>query len=267
MARNRGKKALYEVMSKARARQGYGKTLEQMHLKKTEEVRPAVKSPKPAAEKTGTAADWWKKPRIAQFNAGRFEFSVPYQVAIVLGMALLVLLLGSYRLGQSSAVPGPLATDVPGQEVEKADQESSAELATANMPEPASRVEYIPPNQGVPPNEDVPRDVEEEVVVPPKTKGNNVIILVQYGRYPDLVPVQEHFREHGIETEIDLRGGQYFLQTTEKYDNPATYGSDGFEAKKEIIRVGALYKGKAPADLETFEKRLFSDAYGKKVED
>ncbi len=266
MARNRGKKALYEVMKEARAKQGYGKTLEQMHLKKTEEVRPARTQPEPVAEPSKRTVYWWKKPRIAQFNAGRFEFSVPYQIAIALGLVLVLLLLGSYRLGQNSVVPEQLATGGPGQEVEKIDQENTAGLATANMPEPASPVEYVPPNQVVPPIEDVTRDVEEEAE-PVKPRGNNVIILVQFGKIEDLVPVQEHFAKHGIETEIKPRGGQYFLQTTERYNNPATYGSDGFEAKREIIRVGKLYKGMAPAGLETFESRLFSDAYGWKVED
>ncbi len=266
MVRNRGKKALYEVMSKARAKQGYGKTLEQMHLKKTEEVKPAGKQPSPVAGKAGTAAEWWKKPRIAQFNAGRFEFSVPYQIAIALGLVLVVLLLASYRLGQKSVGPGQLAADEPGREVEKIDRENATELATANMQEPASPAEYVPPNQDVTPNEDVTRVVEEEVE-PAKPKGDHVIVLVQFGRYPDLVPVQEHFAKQGIETKIDPRGGKYFLETVERYDSPARPGSNGFKAKLEIMRVGLLYKGMAPAGLETFEKHLFQDVYGRKVED
>ncbi|MBL7186517.1 MAG: hypothetical protein ISS70_09335 [Phycisphaerae bacterium] len=268
MAKNRGKKALYEVMSKARAKQGYGKTLEQMHLKKTEEVRPAVKQPKPAAEKAKAAADWWKKPRIAQFNAGRFEFSVPYQVAIVLGLVLVMLLLASYRLGQNSVVPGRLATGEPGQEVEKIDQESTAELATANMPEPASPVEYVAPKQGVPLNEDVTRDVEEEVK-PVKPKGKNAIVLAHSGRIVDLHPVVEHFAKYGVMLKIDsLEGGKYLLRTVEEFESdPAEPGTDGFRIKSEIIRVGPLYKGKAPAGLDTFAPHYFTDAYGKKVED
>lgn len=260
MARNRGKKALYEVMSKARVRQGYGKALEQMHPKKTEEVVPALEQPKPVVENATVVADWWKKPRIAQFNAGRFEFSVPYQVAIAVGLVLVLLLLASYRLGQSAAVTGQLATEEPGQDVGKIDQENSAELATGKMPDPAPRAEYVPPS------ENVTREFEN-AAEPAKPKGGNVIILVQFGRIPDLFPVQEHFATNGIETEIKARGGQYFLQTIERYDNPANYGSDGFEAKKEIIRVGALYKGMAPAGYETFEEHLFDDAYGKKVDD
>ena len=274
MAKNRGKKALYEVMSKARAKQGYGKTLERMHLKKTEEVKPAIEQPKPISEKAKAAADWWKKPRIAQFNAGRFEFSVPYQVAIVLGLVLVTLLLASYRLGQNSVVSGQLASDEPGQEVETIEQESTTELATANMSEPASPVEHVPPTQDsspkqdVPPNEDVTQDVEEEVE-PVKPKGKNAIVLAHSGRIVDLHPVVEHFDKHGITLQIDpLDGGKYLLRTEEQYvRNPATPGTDAFEAKRRIIEVGELYKGMAPPGCDTFGKHPFSDAYGKKVED
>ncbi|MHC4117043.1 MAG: hypothetical protein ACYSWO_06015 [Planctomycetota bacterium] len=278
MARNRGKKALYEVMSKARAKQGYGKTLEQMRPKKTEEVEPVVRQQEKIVPETPIAAEQWrKKPKIAQYNAGRFEFSVPYQVAIVLVMALLVVVLGSYRLGQRSVVPGQLAADEPGELVEevekKIDEEVTTEQARMSIPEPAlpatktPPVEYVPRAEHVPPNDAARAVVEEEETEPVEPRGNNVIVLVQFGRMADLVPVQEHFAEHGIETEIDERGGQYFLQTVERYDNPGRPGSDGFKAKLEIIRVGALYKGRAPAGLDPFAPHYFSDAYGRKVED
>ncbi len=273
MARNRGKKALYEVMSKARAKQGYGKTLEQMRPKKTEQVEPVVKQQEEIVPETPIAAEKWrKKPKIAQFNAGRFEFSVPYQVAIVLGMAFLVVLLGSYRLGQRSIMPGQSMADEPGGQVEKKiDEEITTEQASMGTPEPVSAVTEIPPAAYVPPSTYVPAnnvvraDIEEEAE-PVRPKGNNVIILVQFGKMEDLVPVQQHFAEYEIETVIKERSGRYFLQTKETYDNPATYGSDGFVAKTEIIRVGKLYKGMAPAGLEAFEKHLFSDAYGMKVD-
>ncbi|KPK37801.1 MAG: hypothetical protein AMJ65_13775 [Phycisphaerae bacterium SG8_4] len=268
MAKNRGKKALYEVMSKARATQGYGKTLEQIHLKKTEQLKPAVEQPKPAPKKVKAAADWWKKPRIAQFNAGRFEFSVPYQVAIVLGLVLVTLLLASYRLGQNSVVRRQPAMAEPGQQVEKIGQESAAERATANLPEPALPVEYVPAKQDVPANEDVTGDIQEEAKsIGPK--GKNAIVLAHSGRIVDLHPVVEHFAQHGIMLRIDsLEDGQYLLRTVQQYErNPATPGTDGFNAIREIIRVGALYEGKAPPGCDTFAPNYFSDAYGKKVED
>ena len=268
MARNRGKKALYEVMSNARARQGYGNALEQVHLEKTEEIKSAVEQPKPVAEKTEAAADWWKKPRIAQFNAGRFEFSVPYQVAVVLGLVLVLLVLASYRLGQNSVVLAQLATDEPGQEAEKIDQENAAELASATMTEPAPPVEYEPPAQNVPPVEDVTRDVEE-VVQPVKPRGKHAIVLAHSGRIEDLYPVVEHFAKEGIALKIaPLQGGKYMLRTVEQFESdPAIPGTDGFKVKSEIIRVGPLYKGLAPTGLDTFAPHYFTDAYGDNVED
>ena len=81
MARYRGKKALYEVMSKARTKSVYGKTVEQLHPKKTEDNRTiGAAELKPAAEKPKTTTLLWKKPRIIQVNAGRIEFSIPYQI-------------------------------------------------------------------------------------------------------------------------------------------------------------------------------------------
>ena len=104
-----------------------------------------------------------------------------------------------------------------------------------------------------------------EVAEPVKPTGNNVIVLVVYDSLPDLAPVQAHFSEYEIDTEIVTESGRYFLQTKQRYDNPATVGSDGYKAKQKIVEVGAKYKGKAPAGHETFAPNYFSDAYGKKV--
>ncbi len=261
MARNRGKKALYEVISKAKARQDYGKSLEQIRPKKTEET-------KPAAEPSKTMADWWKKPRIAQFNAGRFEFSVPYQVAIVIGLVLVLMLLGSYRMGQKSQLPGQLAAAEQGEAAGQIDQGAAAAQATAGIEQPVAPVDDVPPpTEEITPAEDVTPEVEE--LEPVKPKGKNAIVLAQSGRVVDLEPVVAHFAEYGIALTIEpLENGQYLLRTAQQYvRNPAEPGTDGFEAKREIIRVGALYKGKAPAGLDTFAPHYFSDAYGKKVED
>jgi len=99
----------------------------------------------------------------------------------------------------------------------------------------------------------------------PKSTGNNVIVVQQWGAREDLRPVQAHFAEYGIETEIVLEKGNYFLQTKNRYSNPRTPGTDGNKALQEIIRVGAKYKGKAPPSYETFAPNFFSDAWGKKV--
>ena len=247
MTRNRSKKALYEVMSKARVKPEQGKIVE--HLRPTtDEDAPAIKQ-KSAAGVPNTAAKWWRKPRIVQLNAGRIEFSMPYQVAVVLLLVFIFVILAAYRLGQSSYPAERQGTGQPGPAVQEMDNEGPVERAMSDIMQPSA-----PPENAT---------AKTEVAESAKPAGNNVIVLVEYNSMPDLAPVQAHFSEYGIETEIKLERGSYFLQTKQRYDNPATPGTDGYKAKQRITEVGKEYK--APAGYETFSRFLFSDAYGKKV--
>ncbi len=256
MARKRGKKALYEVMSKARNKPGYGRTLDKMRPKK-----PAPKKDEPVTNKKAaedvetskTAAKWWRKPRVVQFNVGRIEFSMPYQfgVALVLGSVLLVL--AAFRLGQylnDESSTGPA--------------ENIMQPAIKEKPIEQQEVANIikPP---VPVEDSALLNIEKPEPVTPKSTGNNVIVVQEWGSRADLVPVQYHFADYDIDTEIVMENGRYFLQTKNTYDNPRTSGTDGYKALQEIIRVGAKYKGQAPPNYETFATHFFSDAYGKKV--
>ena len=83
MVHNTKKKALYEVIGRAGARPGY----EQLHPNGTAgtnagQTPPAVNS----------VVRWAIRPSVVQFNAGRIEFSIPYQVgiAVVLGVLLIL---------------------------------------------------------------------------------------------------------------------------------------------------------------------------------
>lgn len=254
MARKRGKKALYEVMSKARNKPGYGRTLEKMSPKKPVEKKdePATNQKSAAdVETSKAAAKCWRKPRIVQFNVGRIEFSMPYQLVVALLLGLILLVLAVYRLGQFSYVAGQRTAES-GVETQKVDRKEPVEREVADIKEPVTPVEdSILPNK------------EEVEPVKPISTGNNVIVLVEFEARADLVPVQVHFAKYGIETEIVMENGRYFLQTKNRYDNPKTAGTDGYEALQEIIKVGATYK--APPNFEPFAKHFFSDAYGKKV--
>ena len=250
MTRNRGKKALYEVMSKARVKPDNGKIVEHLRPRKPEEEAPAVKE-KRVAGVPKSRAKWWRKPKIVQLNAGRIEFSMPYQVAVVLVLVFIIVLIAAYRLGQSSYPAGRQETDQPAPAAQEMVAERPIEQAMADITQPSA-----PP---------VTMTAKTEVAEPAKPTGNNVIVLVVYDSLPDLAPVQAHFSENGIETEIVTERGRYCLQTKQRYDNPATAGTDGYKAKQKIVEVGAKYKGKAPAGYETFAPNYFSDAYGKKV--
>ncbi len=249
MTRNRSKKALYEVMSKARVKPEHGKIVE--HLRPTtDEDAPAIKQ-KSAAGVPESTAKWWRKPRIVQLNAGRIEFSMPYQIAVVLVLGFIFVILAAYRLGQSSYPAEPQQADQPDPAVQEMDGERPEEQAMAYITQPSS-----PPENTT---------TKTEIAEPVKPMGSNVIVLVVYDSLPDLAPVQAHFSEYGVETEIVTERGRYFLQTKQRYDNPGTVGTDGYKAKQKIVEVGAKYKGKAPAGYETFAPNYFSDAYGKKV--
>jgi hypothetical protein len=248
MARNRGKKALYEVMSKARVKPGSGKIVEQLHPKRTDEPEPE-KDKMPVQEKPRGATQWWNKPRIAQFNGGRIEFSLHYQIAIAIVLGLILLILIAYRLGQLSMADKQTAGPV--RLTSNDTLENRTGQNNGNEMQRTEPVTQSPPAR--------------QPVVPAKSTGNNVIVLAQYGARADLIPVQEYFAKNGIELDIVLENGRYFLQTKDTFDNPNNPGTDGYKMKQIITKIGAAYKNEAPEGYEKFAPHYFSDAYGKKV--
>ncbi len=254
MARKRSKKALYEVMSKARSKPGYGRTLKKMRPKKpVEQKDEPVTNQKSAAdvETSKAAAKWWRKPRIVQFNVGRIEFSMPYQLAVALVLGFVLLVLAAFRLGQVYYLPDQRANE-PIENSQQINREKQIEQELTNIKEPPKPIE-----------DSSLLDIKDLEPPKPKSTGNNVIVLVEFGARADLVPVRDHFTEYGIETEIVMENGRYFLQTKNRYDNPRTLGTDGYKLLQEIIKIGAKYK--APPNYEPFTQHLFSDAYGKLV--
>jgi hypothetical protein len=274
MARKRSKKALYEVMSKAQKKPGFGRTLEKMlpekPIPKKEEkvVEVAVKKKSKAdVETSKTAAKWWKKPRVVQFNLGRIEFSMPYQLGVALILGSVLVMLAVFQLGKlnlNNKKPSNPAVNASRTSIEDT-KEQQEEPKIILPPAPVEENALLKTEEPkVVPKEEL-KPVEPVTPVTPKSTGNNVIVLVQFGSQEDLRPVRAHFAEHGIETEIVLEKGSYFLQTKNRYNNPGSPGTDGYEALQKIIKVGALYKGKAPPNYETFAPHFFSDAYGKYV--
>jgi len=229
MARNRRKMSLYEVIRDAKVT--------------PRESKPPEQPAKPDKDKRSAmpSAAWPRKPRIVQLNAGRVEFSLPYQIAIVLALGVLLLIFLVYRLGQISGKTTDLASITAKSQPKAVEQIRTAEKITPVVSSSAEEAEPVQP------------------------KGNNNIVITQYPRRIDLVPVQKYFAQNGIETEIVKVNDSYFLRTVEKYENPGRLGTDGYEAKQRIIELGAVYK--APTGYETFGTKPFQDAYGRKFDD
>lgn len=246
--------------------------------------RPApVSRPRPVEKigraGTSTPAQNWLRPKPVQLNGGRIEISVPYYVGATVVLALVLLVLVAFKLGQAGR---PEVTDG-----------TEPAVAAADTVSPPSRQESStrrePPQETAPTTRrqapGTPAAVEREN--PPAratSTGDNWIVLTRYDERADLVPVVEHFAEHGIELLIVplgqaratfddlglnasvLPGGDgYLLVTADTYENPGREGTDGYMMKQEIARVGALYKGEAPSGYESFAPNYFSDAYGMKI--
>ena len=205
MVRNKRKKALYEVMSKARDKPGFGRTLEKMRPKSSDNGKSAVN-----AETSKATARWMRKPKIVQFNFGRIEFSMPYQFAVALVLGLILLVLASFRLGQKYYLTDQRAIGT-AVETPQINRTTPMEREAADIREPPA-----PAEDSILPDEVKPSQ--------PKSTGNNVIVLVQFGAREDLLPVRAHFAEYGIDTEIVMENGRYFLQTKNRYDNPERPG-------------------------------------------
>lgn len=236
-------------MSRARSKGGCASAPEQpAPAKPVASEPPSRLKSEPVATKN--AAKWWRKPRVVQLNAGRVEFSMPYQVGVAAALVLVLALLASYRLGQFAGLTVPAGPASASAQVPKALVEKPTDPVVSSTPPPAAPAERTPP--------------KPEKTEPVVAAGDNVIVLTHYHTMADLGPVQAHFAEHGIVTEIVPESGQYVLQTKQRYLS-VTPGSDGYKAIQKIKDIGALYKGKAPPTYETFAPNYFSDAYGKKV--
>ncbi len=178
---------------------------------------------------------------MVQVNRGRLEISVPYQLAIAIGLAVALLALASYRFGQHRALKGSVAA------AESVEQPVVVESAVASEEE-----------AGI--DETEPEDNSGNTGL--TSAGNNRIVIQAWKNETQLIPVQAYFSGHGIETEIRKIGQTYYLVTTAKYDNPQRPGTDGYRAKQRIVELGAGYE--APAGYGSFD---FKSAYGMKFDD
>ncbi len=232
MVRNRKKIALYEVISRAGTKTNYHKTVEELHHKSPEQE--TAEHQDNIAEGPSEVVRWVRKPSIVQFNAGRFEFSLPYQVVIAAGLILLLLMVIVYRIGERAG-SGQAANAVAA--VETPVMETIAQEPIVAEPAPIEQA---------------------------ASTGNNRIVIQMYQVRAHLEPAKVYFDSMGVATEIIQSNNWYYLVTKNKYDNPEKQGTDGYEAKQKIIKIGAGYK--APAGYETFGTQPFHDAFGMRFE-
>ncbi len=301
MKRYSGQRALYEAMKRSGSRRKSVGLLERLTpqlekvgrlAKSVVEYRPKLKirqrestseKPAPAVLKPprpverhespvkASPTQTWLRPKAVQFNAGRIEISLPWQLGVVIGLLVIVAVLVIYRLGQidQRARYQPNETLRPDAAVESIRPQGSRQTpATTDSTETPRGQENAAQN--------------DTAVSAIGGKSDHVIVLAQFPKREDLEPVQAFFEKHGISTTIHsfatlrtyfetkeylnakvVPKGEGFMLASGLVENPETSGTNGYELKQKIIELGAQYK--APKGLESFARHHFSDAYGMKV--
>jgi hypothetical protein len=247
MIHNTKKKALYEVIGRAGAKPGY----EQLHPNGTAGQAPSTSSEQARPGQAQGVVRWAIRPSVVQFNAGRIEFSIPYQVGIAVALGMLLAAVVLFRLGERVG-NREVAAKAPAAAKPVVDKPVSPKPVTQDTPvvkQPAAQDTYA----------------AAVAAAQSASTGKNRIVITIYQVRSHLEPVKEYFDKMGIATEIIEKDSWYYLVTKNKYDNPEKAGTDGYLAKQKVIEIGAGYK--APAGFETFRPKLFSDAYGKRFDE
>lgn len=227
MKRYTGQKALYEAISRSRARTKpeRGGILERLRPllsrpaappEETPEPRvavppPRVEAPKPAAEKPVVPAERpvpapkvrpierigrsgpvapaqnWLRPKPVQLNGGRIEISVPYYVGVSAALGVVLLLLIAFRLGRAGQQGGGVPEPV----------RPAASVSPTRPQTPEDTGAASTASLGQP---STPEGAVREVTAgPARPQGDNWIVLTRYPKKDDLVHVVEHYAEYGIE--------------------------------------------------------------------
>jgi hypothetical protein len=228
MQRNRGQKALYEVISQSKHRAGKSNKLEPLHG----ETYAGVLSKKSGIKKESRQR--WDRPRPIQVFDRRIEISVTFPVAAIIAAGCVLTLILVYKAGQYSA---PRTESVPG-----------ARLSPETLPDDG---------------QDVITGYNTERPALAHKRPGNAVVIQAYPLRAHLEPVRLFFENHGINTEILKDGDIYLLVTTERFEeNPNRPGTQGYMLKQRIIELGPSYK--AAPGRETFAPNYFRDAYARR---
>ena len=246
MARKRDKKSLYEVIG-----QGHFKSLPNKSLEEHRVVFTEKKPTEPPPEVKEKPAKWPSRPKMLEIIDGRLEFSLPYTILIAVGLALILVFLVFFRLGQLYEQRRTASIAIPAGNVNAGDK--SPEIVNPG-PRGANTEKPVMNQQSA--SQDRVADVD-------LIEGRNRIVIKQYPVRKDLVPAMEFFNSKGIETEIIQRGEVFFLVTKKNtYNNPNKAGTDGAIAIQTIKDIGAGYE---PPEAG-YEKFKFEDPYGEKAD-
>ena len=238
MAHYRGQKALYEAMSRASSR-SRGK------LTRGSMAQQQMESPTEAVGTHNAKIHW--KPKAFQLHSGRVELTLPYSAIAVFSIVFVLALVASFRLGQNAQPLARLASRQPPSPGAAQETGAESEVAEGTNEKPIS------------PAADA--DSSSSLVRPGST-----IVIQQFDKLEDLIPVRQFFTGRGIGTEIVRKDKVYFLFTVERFSSSSLKkGTREYRLKQRIAELGQEYK--APPGRESFAPNRFRGAYLKPLDE
>ncbi|MCH8217988.1 MAG: hypothetical protein IH892_14620 [Planctomycetes bacterium] len=238
MARYRGQKALYEAMSRASSRS-------QAKLTRGRSAQQQIEPPT-EADRTHNGKMHWQ-PRAFQLHSGRVELTLPYSAIAVVSILFVLALVASFKLGQHGQ---PLAR-----------------LASRQPPSPGAA-------QGTGGESEATDGTNEKVTSPAAgadsssswVRPGSTIVIQQFGKLEDLIPVRQYFNSKGIGTEIVRTDKAFYLFTVDRFSALSLKeGTREYRLQQRIVELGKEYR--APAGRESFAPNYFRGAYLKPLDE
>ncbi len=246
MGRSVGRKILYEALKRSQERLAKGQAARNLHADETEKKRRTGNNAENSVA-DGDFASWPPQRRPVAAISGRVEFSLPYPMAAVAVLMLVLTCMAIFKVGQIS-----------GSNAEKA----AASAIKADSAEVYDQDQVFGEEDQAAQGQARTEKKKEDVMLLGPV-GDHIIIIAMCTKSRDLEPVRKYFAGYGIETVIDKRGGDYFLITKKAFQSPKKAGTDGYIALNRIKQLGTAYV--APEGYLGFGAVPFQDAYGDRI--
>ncbi|MBN1436851.1 MAG: hypothetical protein JW936_07235 [Sedimentisphaerales bacterium] len=186
-------------------------------------------------------------------------FSVSYRVLALAALALVFLLLVAFQLGRNSATPNyidaPPGTDMQ-QIVESPANTNLVTPSAQGGSQPATaQPRPIPTAQSVTTQNTAPAQSSNAAAA----RTGQCLIICSLAEGNMLRPLQQHFANSGIMTEIGYFNNTYVLHSSQTFESSQAPGM--VNLRQNVIRVGATYNESRPAGAPVISANTFQSAY------
>lgn len=249
MAKNKGRKALYEAIGESRGKliDGYSPCKISRKDRKTDGENSYSFKINISDKLSQALSVKWDLQKLVGFST----------VVLVIIFVCVISIKKLYK-NDGNSNPGALETPV-----------AVEQTANKNTPEPVfdKKIKTLILDKGEKSDQQTPNSAEisdSSAVLASNPDADNVIVVTRYVIEQDLKPVADFFKSHGIDLEIIKMDKNYLLVSRKRYTGGfSRVGSEAYADLKKIKRIGANYK--APEEFEPFGSKPFQDAYGMKI--